>query len=194
MNQLNGMRFYQSGAIDRVADAGVGWRNAITPILEKMGIVVMDPCKKPINDMNSVEGPDFQSLKKQLKKDGNFQELSRRMKLIRNIDLRMVDAADALIVNLDMDVHLCGTYEEIFLANRQKKPILIMCPQGISAIPDWLFGTLPLEFMFHNWPSMVDYLRYVDSGMKVNSRWIFWSFDKQKVETTKNLDECGYYK
>ena len=46
MNRLCGTRTYLAGAMDRVKDGGIGWRNDITPFLEDMGVVVLDPCKK----------------------------------------------------------------------------------------------------------------------------------------------------
>lgn len=48
MNRLRGMRTYLCGAMDRVPDGGVGWRDSITPFLEDKGIVVLNPCDKPI--------------------------------------------------------------------------------------------------------------------------------------------------
>ena len=47
------------------------------------------------------------------------------MKQIRPVDLRMVDICDFLIVNLDLEVHATGTYEELYWANRCIKPILV---------------------------------------------------------------------
>ncbi len=48
MNRLDGMRTYLAGAMDRVPDGGVGWRNRITPMLKSLGVTVFDPCDKPI--------------------------------------------------------------------------------------------------------------------------------------------------
>ena len=49
MNRLEGMRAYLAGAMDRVPDGGVGWRQEIHPTLKRFGIRVLDPCDKPIN-------------------------------------------------------------------------------------------------------------------------------------------------
>lgn len=182
MNILKNHKIYLSGAIDRVSDSGIGWRKWLTPKLQEMGMVVFDPCNKPVFDEGLIEGPDFKAYKNQLKSEGRFDELQSVMKRIRNIDLRMVDASDCVIVNLDMDVHLCGTYEEIFVANRQKKPVLLMCPQGIGAIPDWLFGTLPLEMMFAQWDDLILYLQTINNGAKPHSRWVVWDWsDDQDI-------------
>ena len=47
MNRLKGMRTYLAGAMDRVPDGGTGWRDKITPLLERMGVIVLNPCDKP---------------------------------------------------------------------------------------------------------------------------------------------------
>ena len=44
------------------------------------------------------------------------------MKIIRCVDLRMVDISDFLVVNLDPDIPTFGTHEEIANANRQRSP------------------------------------------------------------------------
>ena len=46
--RLAGMRTYLAGAMDRVADGGVGWRNRISPLLKAMGVTVLNPCDKPV--------------------------------------------------------------------------------------------------------------------------------------------------
>ena len=111
---------------------------------------------------------------KQLKE---FDKLSSIMKEIRNVDLRMVDISDFLIVDLDLEIHPCGTYEEIFLANRQKKPIIIHMVQGKSKAPDWLFGTIPHDLIFSEWNHVKDYLNYINSSHNIDSlnRWYFFT-------------------
>ena len=48
MNNLKNMRTYLAGAMDRVPDGGVVWRDKITPLLESKGVVVLNPCDKPV--------------------------------------------------------------------------------------------------------------------------------------------------
>ena len=48
INRLKGMRTYLAGAMDRVPDGGVVWRDKITPLLESKGVVVLNPCDKPV--------------------------------------------------------------------------------------------------------------------------------------------------
>jgi nucleoside 2-deoxyribosyltransferase len=114
--------------MDRVADRGNGWRDNITPFLEDLGAIVFNPIKKPTTIGQEDERTHKYKIK--LKHEQNYDELSQLMKAIRSVDLRLVDISDFLLVNLDLDIHPCGTYEEIFWANRQKKPIIVHMVQG----------------------------------------------------------------
>jgi nucleoside 2-deoxyribosyltransferase len=175
MNRLKNQRVYLAGAMDRVADRGSGWRDNITPFLESLGIIVFNPIKKP--STVGIEDEDTHKLKTQLKSEEKYDELSTVMKSIRSVDLRLVDISDFLIVNLDLDVHPCGTYEEIFLANRQKKPIIIHMVQGKQNAPDWLFGTIPHKMIFSSWEQIKSYLETINTSEKIDTynRWYFFN-------------------
>jgi hypothetical protein len=99
------------------------------------------------------------------------------MKVIRSVDLRLVDISDFLVVNLDLDTHPCGTLEEIFLANREKKPIIIHMVQGKQNAPDWLFGTIPHEMIFSSWNEIKNYLSHINCSEIINDhkRWYFFN-------------------
>lgn len=173
--RLKNQRVYLAGAMDRVADRGNGWRDNITPFLESLGIVVFNPIKKPSSIGAEDEATSL--YKKKLKLEHNYDELSKLMKRIRSVDLRLVDISDFLIVNLDLDIHPCGTYEEIFWANRQKKPIIIHMVQGKQDAPDWLFGTIPHDMIFSCWDGVKTYLEEINSSIDIRShnRWYFFS-------------------
>ena len=155
MNRVKNQRCYLAGAMDRVIDRGKGWRQEITPFLESLGIVVFNPITKPTEV--GLEDHDTHLVKTKLKQKKRYEELSSMMKVIRSVDLRLVDISDFLIVNLDLDIHPCGTYEEIFWANRQKKPIIIHMVQGKEHTPDWLFGTVPHQMIYSYWNDIYGY-------------------------------------
>jgi nucleoside 2-deoxyribosyltransferase len=175
MNRLNKQRVYLAGAVDRVEDRGMGWRQSITPFLESLGVIVFNPILKPTEI--GLEDDDTHNIKTKLKKQNRFEELSNMMKIIRSVDLRLVDISDFLIVNLDLDIHPCGTYEEIFWANRQKKPILIHMQQGKQNAPDWLFGVVPHQMIYSDWNDLYGYLEHINSDENINShkRWYFFN-------------------
>lgn len=173
-NRLKNQRVYLAGAMDRVHDRGNGWRDNITPFLENLGVVVFNPIKKPTRI--GKEDAETHRYKTKLKLEKNYDELSDLMKVIRGVDLRLVDISDFLIVNLDLSVHPCGTYEEIFLANRSKKPVVVHMEQGKENAPDWLFGTIPHKMIFSNWIEVQDYLNYIHSYAQIehHNRWRFF--------------------
>jgi nucleoside 2-deoxyribosyltransferase len=174
MNRLKNQRVYLAGAMDRVPDRGSTWRDNITPFLESRGIVVFNPITKPTS--TGLEDSDSHAIKTKLKQQGRYDELAEMMKTIRRVDLRLVDISDFLVVNLDIETHPCGTLEEIFWANRQKKPIIIHIEQGKSLTPDWLFGTIPHQMIFSSWDEIKDYLIHIDSSENIDHyrRWYFF--------------------
>ena len=173
-NRLKNQRVYLAGAMDRVADRGNGWRDNITPFLEDLGVVVFNPIKKPTAVGQEDEATHQHKIK--LKSEKNYDELSKLMKTIRSVDLRLVDISDFLIVNLDLDVHPCGTYEELFLANRSKKPVVIHIEQAKQNAPDWLFGTIPHQMIFSTWSEIENYLQYIHTNPEIDlaNRWRFF--------------------
>lgn len=174
-NRLKNQRAYLAGAMDRVPDRGSTWRDNITPFLQSLGVIVFNPINKPGNI--GLEDEEVHALKKKLKARQDYDELSRVMKTIRGVDLRLVDISDFLVVNLDIETHPCGTLEEIFLANRSKKPVIIHMEQGKSHTPDWLFGTIPHQMIFSTWTEVKDYLSNINSSSNIESykRWRFFS-------------------
>ena len=173
MNRLKDQRVYLAGAMDRVSDRGKGWRESITPFLQNLGVFVFNPLKK--TGSIGLEDDKTHKQKQELKTSKMYDELSSLMKTIRSTDLRLVDISDFLVVSLDLDTHPCGTYEELFLANRQKKPIILHVKQGKENTPDWLFGTIPHQMIFSCWDGVKDYLLYIDQikDIKTLNRWYF---------------------
>lgn len=173
MNKLKGTRCYLSGAIEATSDFGVGWRQEIGELLKQLGVTVLDPRNKPTHIIE--EKPDYWA---QLKKEEKYDELVKDIKLVRCVDLRMVDVSDFLIVNIDIDTYTCGTWEEVFLANRQKKPIILRVKQGKAKCPGWMFGVIPHQMIFGSWTEVEKYLIEVDCGeAKHYKRWFFFDYN-----------------
>lgn len=173
LNRLKGARAYLCGSMDFATDGGIGWRRAIGTWLVSRGCIVLDPTDKP-----TTEGAENPKLWHALKTAGKYDDLAIHMKTIRGIDLRMVDVSDFLVVYLDYDQKPCGTWEEIFLANREKKPVLIVCKQGKKAISNWMFGTIPHQHIFDTWEQLHEYLTHVDCAGTINGlrRWVFFNW------------------
>jgi len=186
INRLFGTRCYLCGAMDRAADEGIGWRKAIRDKLN-LGIVWLDPTCKPTNI--GAENSETRAERRRQKNLGNWEYVAQEMKVIRCVDLRMVDLCDFMVVYLNMDVHACGTYEEIALANRQKKPIFICCEQGKTKAPDWLFGVIPHDYIHSTWPEVYGHIQQVahaEDFVDLHRRWYF--FDWTGVASDPNSD------
>lgn len=179
MGKLKYLTTYLAGPIDRCDDLGTGWRDFVGDELEaRFGVIVLNPRKKEEFLEGGLETKETVAALHQLKLSGQFDELSRRFKQIRNYDLRMVDKSDFLIVHLDTTIYTCGTIEELTIANLQKKPILIHCTQGKKAVPNWLYGMLPHEYFYEQWDNLFDELTQIDSGQKTTKRWVHFDFSK----------------
>lgn len=179
MNKLWGMRVYLCGSIDCCKDRGIGWRQNITPFLENIGCVVLDPTDKPISLIQ--EQPEDIERRKELKRKGLYNDLQKEMKLLRCVDLRCVDLSDILIVYLDLDVAARGTYEEMDWANRCKKPILVVVKQGKDKLNDWNFGVIPHEHIFGSFDELKQYMLDIDKGKDERHFKRFFFFDYERL-------------
>lgn len=151
---------------------GFGWRREITKELQKMEIIVFDPTNKPyIKDLH--ENKFLQRRFKKLRKEGRFIEIVPLMKEIRNYDLALVDKSDAIIFYYDKNIQTCGSWEELFLANSEKKPIFFICKQGIKQLPLWMLAVLPLKYFYKSIKDCVKVLRDINEGKKEidSERW-----------------------
>lgn len=168
------------GAMDRAREAGKIWRDDIGPWLTRRGIIALNPYNKPAACESVLENDDAFEQRKIAKANGDYDFLSESMKGVRAFDLRMVDHSDALILHLDIEQYPCGTYEELFGGNRQKKPIITHCAHGKANMPDWLFGTFPHEMMFDTWDEIKEYIRHIDEDPVINTlnRWQFFNLEK----------------
>ena len=178
MGKLKHTVCYLCGAMDRVADGGVTWRRTITPKLKRLGVGVLDPCDKPTEFAKEDDG--FRSRIEYAKGVKNFEYIKESMREIAAVDLRMIDIAHFVVMYMDVSTHLCGSYHEAFTAIQQKKPLLVMCEQGVENMPNWMFGVMPLEHMFSSWEELLEYLGNVDSGLDTehHKRWRFFDFGK----------------
>jgi len=188
LNRLNGLGVYLSGGIDFSSDKGKGWREEITPFLENKGIKVFNPLNhhKTFHikeDIDTVKRPYMQKLLA----EGKFDELQGEMRELCHLDLRAIDLASFMIVSYDTSIHLCGTVEEISIASKQVKPVLLMCKNGKKKLPSWLYGRLQHEYFFDTWDEVKAYLTRIDSDpnyqfTKVDlKRWLF--FEGKHMET-----------
>lgn len=174
-SRLKGLRVYLSGPCEHAKDAGGGWRTEILPKLKDLGLVVYDPVNMPGKlSFIDVKEKQFKYVK-DLRDEGKFTELEKCMKEVVHLDLRFVDSADVLIVQLDVNSPTTGTIDEIITACNQRKPVYVCSKQGIKSIPLWLFGRIPLRYMFESLDEILKELSniaYSDANVDCK-RWLF---------------------
>jgi nucleoside 2-deoxyribosyltransferase len=165
--------------MDRCADNGETWRQRIKLDLSDLGIIWLDPTRKPTD--RAIESAETRRLLAEAKEAGDFDYVCDQIKVIRSTDLRLTDVADFLVVHLDTEIYSCGTWEEIANANRQKKPIVVHVEQGKSATPNWLLGMIPHQMIFSTWEDLYVYLRSIARDQEFDrlNRWQFFSFQEQ---------------
>ena len=182
INRLKGLSCYLSGPIEGEKDFGHGWRDSITPFLESMNVRVLNPLKPIFHGtayLNEVKRPYMADLLEA--KD--WESLRNEVKQINRWDLRAVDLSSFVIVNYNIDVHMCGTYEELFLASNQNKPVL-MVTKDKSKVPLWIHGRVPMRTnCFESWDELMGYLTAINSDTNFKfspsdvKRWLFFSGD-----------------
>lgn len=180
MNRLKDLACYLSGPIDFTQDKGCKWRNEMTPFLESMNIRVFNPLKHSFYGTQDLDHSKRPRMAKLLE-DGKFSELREEMKDLNHWDLRAVDLSSFLVVNYDINIFTCGTHEEIFTANRQSKPVLLVIGEGNSRkMPKWMYGRFPPEHMFETWDDLKTYLSLIDGSPTYDftnadlKRWLFF--------------------
>jgi len=175
LNRLRGLRAYLAGPIDHAEDDGVGWRNDLGGWLKKRGIIVIDPCSKPLTYHAFKEIGEEKQRMMNLKIQERYFELSKWMQGIVHVDLRMVDVSDIVIVYLDIKSRPFGTIHELINALNQRKPTLVVIEGGKVEAPNWLFGIMRHEFIFSNFEEMCSFLTLIDSGtiQPDYTRWVF---------------------
>lgn len=172
---IKGATCFLSGPIDRVSDDGVQWRNYIKEQAAErdLGLNFFDPCDKP-EGLGSEIGIEKNKVR-DLLQEGKWEEAQDFVKIFRRYDLRGVDTSDFLIVKVDMAVHMCGTYDELFTAEREQKPILVIMGTGQKKldIPTWLIAFIRPDEIFETEDECLDYLEKLNKGeLEFDRRWV----------------------
>ena len=162
---LRGTRGLYIGAMEKNREGGLESRELVEKELSKLGITVWNHYKNPImSSSNEGDEETFKKLK-QLRDDGEFEQVHQLGKQIRHNDLALIDKCDFIICELDMETLSCGTWEELFWANKGvRKPIFIYCKQGKKSIPLWLWWTFKPSYIYNNLSEIISTVKRIDSG------------------------------
>ena len=108
-------------------------------------------------------------------RDNKWEEARKYVKTFRHYDLRAIDWSDFVIVKIDINSHLCGTYDEVFLAERELKPILVIMGENQTKydIPTWLLAFINEFEIFDSEDECIDYLIKLDKKeIVLDERWV----------------------
>lgn len=175
MNELSGLKVFLSGAMDRVPDDGIEWRKEFKNKCDWNGLCLkfLDPTDKP-DGVAPETGIEKHTIKKALMA-GDWEYAAEKSREVRHVDLRMIDKCDFYVVYIDLSVHACGTYNELFEAEEQQKPIFIIMAPGYKKhdIPLWLVGIVNQEEVFEGIDECIAYLKEINDGkILMDSRWL----------------------
>lgn len=171
---LKNAAFYLSGPIENDKTDGVSWRQEFIKLLKdyKIKLEILDPTNKGKDSPQENIGEE-REIMRNLKSSGKLAQVSEKMKKIRKFDLRCVDLADCIVVYIDKDIPTVGTWDEVFTAERQQKPILAIVKGGKRNAPDWSYRCVKHTEMFSSVEKCVQYIDKLNNGAKkLDDRWI----------------------
>ncbi len=170
MGILNRTRLYTIGAMEY--EDGQGWRNLVKTALQPLGITIFDPYHKPFCNEICEDEEARKSLKDWMD-SGEYEKVSERMKAVRRDDLRLVDLSDFFIVYINPKIPSWGSAEEIYWANRLKKPIFLFVEGGKSKTPLWIMGTIPHKYIYGSLEEILETIKKINDGERVidSDRW-----------------------
>jgi hypothetical protein len=161
---------YLSGSMEYAPNNGVAWRQDFMQQCKEndLDVVFIDPTNKPRGLMSEGNG-EYQKLRD----SHDWKALTKFVKRIRRDDLRCVDLSDFLVVCIDRNIHSCGTYDELFSAEDQQKPLLCIVVGGKENLPGWLFAVLRTEEIFDSVEDCVNYLKRINEDeLPMDDRWV----------------------
>lgn len=170
MNILKGTKTYLIGPMQY--QDGQAWRDDFSLFLNKMGVTVFDPYKKPFVNAPA-EDENTHKRMFELMNSGEFDEVASHFKQVRSFDLSMVDRSDFVICYLNPKIPTYGTVEELSWAVRMKRPIFIVVEGGKANTPLWVMGMLPHKYIYDSFDEVKRVLTNIDSGIKSidSDRW-----------------------
>jgi len=171
--KLSGIRIYLSGPIENAKDDGASWRQQFISLTKEnhLNFKIIDPTNK--HDDMVGEIAEERKKMRQLKKNGKFKQITKKMKWVRRWDLRACDYVHCLVVYIDPTISSWGTPDEVYSVEDQQKPIFAVIEGGAYNAPDWTFPVIKYNEMFSSVEELVEHFKKLDSGQKrLDDRWV----------------------
>lgn len=150
---------YLCGAITAVNDDGVGWREFITPALQRLGLNVLDPTKVSPDGLGEVG--QHKLYYKELVKNGLLARAKHEFQKIIDKDLSDVASSQFVVCVYDPDIQLVGTIHELVLASQLNKFIVIYCDKSkITRLNPWILSFLKSDtFIKTDWNDVLNLIQ-----------------------------------
>ena len=160
-NVLRGTKTYLIGTMQYAN--GRDWRNYVKEELKDRGITIFDPYHKPFLD--GIEEDEAARLELgKLMDESNFDEVAKRMRRVRALDLRLCDISDYVIAHILPSVASWGSAEELVTCCRMKKVLFLSIEGSKNQCPLWLMGMFPHKYIFNNVEESVRMIKDIDDG------------------------------
>ena len=177
---------YLCGPMDYAQDGGREWRDIITDELMDIGFTrhqILNPCQKPISSAGHNMSAEVEMMNAYRKLE-DWEGLERLMKKIMNIDLRLVDKSDIVIVNISSDVRTTGSIHEIVQARQQHKPVYLIDTQGMGHVSGWMLALVGRDRIYHSIDGVVESIRRIKKFGPQSARdakdFLIFDFDEQE--------------
>lgn len=168
MNYLKNVRSYLAGPIEYDTNGNhQNWRTKPLEVIKgRFGVDLFDPFA---DDKQKISGELAEALERE-----NYDEAVRIAKDFVQKDLTVVSHTNFIIAYVPKAAPTVGTVHEIVFSDRDKKPTLLVCPQGKKQAGKWYFGIIPHRYIFGSWEELYNYLDEVDRGLhKSDRRWAY---------------------
>lgn len=159
------------GPMQYSAEEGQKVRNFISEQLSKIGVTVFNHYENPFLSDHQEDIDSIHEVNEYIK-NGEFEKVEEK-RFIRSYDLALIDRSDFIIFMYHKNIPMFGSFEEFFLANRQKKPIFVVCGDGKRNASAWLYWTIPHKYCYDSLETCLDMINKINDGVvKIDSsRW-----------------------
>lgn len=170
-NILKKTRAIVIGPMEECISEGRDVRLRVKKELDKMGVTLLDHYDRPFVEMVR-EDEDTHNDMVKMREEERYDDLAD-LRLIRLQDLALIDMSDFVICHFEKKTFSVGTFEELFLANKIKKPIFFVWGEGKQKCPFWVFWTIPHRYIYNSIDEVIEMLHKINNGeVQIDSkRW-----------------------
>ena len=153
---------YLIGAMEQVADNGIGWREKVKLHLKDFkNLNIVDPCE---NEPEKT-GYDVSQAKKKAygwKRSGEWVKFNEMFDNIIKSDLENVQVSDFLILYIAPEHRLGGTVSELTYAYDRRIPVYCLLEGNISEMNSWVLRLINKHgIIFRTWKDLYEKIEEV---------------------------------